>query len=158
MALANGGTLFLDEIGELPPTLQAELLRALQEGTYKKVGSNTWQKSSFRLVCATNKELADPGCRFRQDLYYRIADCAFRVPSLQERKEDIPVLVNSFLDGRFPDGKRPQIDKLVMDYLTQRNYMIRSASDSKSRQSHTCILACRRVPRRNLRFGFKRNA
>jgi transcriptional regulator with GAF, ATPase, and Fis domain len=122
VALANGGTLFLDEIGELPPALQAELLRALQEGTYKRVGSNTWQKSSFRLVCATNKELATPECQFRQDLYYRIADCEFRVPSLQERKEDIPLLVNSFLSGTFPEGKRPQMDKLVMDYLTQRNY------------------------------------
>jgi len=122
VALANGGTLFLDEIGELPSALQAELLRVLQEGAYKKVGSNTWQKSSFRLVCATNKELANPGCHFRQDLYYRIADCAFRVPSLQERKEDIPLLVNHFLDCSFPEGKRPQMDRLVMDYLTQRNY------------------------------------
>jgi transcriptional regulator with GAF, ATPase, and Fis domain len=124
VALANGGTLFLDEAGELPPALQAELLRVLQEGTYKKVGSNTWQKSSFRLVCATNKDLAksvEQG-HFRQDLYYRIADCAFRVPSLQERKDDIPLLVNSFLGGTFPEGKRPQMDKLVMDYLTQRNY------------------------------------
>jgi transcriptional regulator with GAF, ATPase, and Fis domain len=124
VALANGGTLFLDEIGELPAALQAELLRVLQEGTYKKVGSNTWQKSNFRLVCATNKDLAksvELGL-FRQDLYYRIADCAFRVPPLQERKEDIPLLVNSFLSGTFPEGKRPQIDKMVMDYLTQRNY------------------------------------
>jgi transcriptional regulator with GAF, ATPase, and Fis domain len=122
VALANGGTLFLDEIGELPAALQAELLRVLQEGTYKKVGSNTWQKSSFRLVCATNKELANPGCHFRQDLYYRIADCAFRVPSLQERKEDIPLLVNHFLDGSFPEGKRPQMERLVMDYLTKKDY------------------------------------
>jgi transcriptional regulator with GAF, ATPase, and Fis domain len=122
VALANGGTLFLDEIGDLPAALQAELLRVLQEGTYKKVGSNTWQKSSFRLVCATNKELANPGCHFRQDLYYRIADCAFRVPSLQERKEDIPSLVNSCLNSLFPEGKCPQIDKMVMDYLTQRDY------------------------------------
>src|SRR6186713_513048 len=77
VALANGGTLFLDEVGELPPALQAELLRVLQEGTYKKIGSNTWQKSRFRLVCATNKDLrkAVEEGHFRQDLYFRIADC-----------------------------------------------------------------------------------
>src|SRR5262249_53288499 len=57
VALANGGTLFLDEVGELPLNLQAELLRVLQEGTYKKVGSNSWQRSNFRLICATNKDL-----------------------------------------------------------------------------------------------------
>ena len=56
-ALANNGTLFLDEIGELPMNLQAELLRVLQEGMYKKVGSNSWQKTSFRLVCATHRNL-----------------------------------------------------------------------------------------------------
>ncbi|HEX6428398.1 MAG TPA: sigma-54 factor interaction domain-containing protein, partial [Niastella sp.] len=54
-ALANGGTLFLDEVGELPLNLQAELLRVIQEGTYKKVGSNTWQQTNFRLICATNR-------------------------------------------------------------------------------------------------------
>ena len=124
VALANGGTLFLDEAGELPLSLQAELLRVLQEGTYKKVGSNTWQKSNFRLICATNRDLhkAVEEGTFRQDLYYRIADCEFRVPSLQERREDIPYLVNSFLSRIFPEGQRPQMDKLVMNYLTQRDY------------------------------------
>lgn len=123
-ALANGGTLFLDEVGELPPILQAELLRVLQEGTYKKVGSNTWQKTNFRLVCATNKDLrkAIAESRFRQDLYYRIADCEYRLPSLQERKEDIPALVNYFLSNLFTEKNCPVVDKLVMDYLLQRNY------------------------------------
>lgn len=123
VALANNGTLFLDEVGELPLNLQAELLRVLQEGTYKKVGSNTWQKTNFRLVCATNKDLrkAVAKGRFRQDLYYRIADCEYIVPSLQERKEDIPLLVDCFLSLLIPD-KKPIVDKLVMDYLVQRNY------------------------------------
>jgi transcriptional regulator with GAF, ATPase, and Fis domain len=123
-ALANGGTLFLDEIGELPLSLQAELLRVLQEGTYKKVGSNTWQKTNFRLVCATNKDLkkAMNEGRFRQDLYYRIADCEYAVPSLRERKDDIPTMVNNFFSKIFTDKQCPETDKLVMDYLVQRDY------------------------------------
>jgi hypothetical protein len=73
--LADGGTLFLDEVGELPVPLQAELLRVIQEGTFKRVGSNTWRKSTFRLVCATNRDLAAEQARgsFRNDFYYRIA-------------------------------------------------------------------------------------
>gem|GEM_PF-721750 len=124
IALANGGTLFLDEVGELPLSLQAELLRALQEGTYKKVGSNTWLRSNFRLVCATNKDLgkAVELGRFRQDLYFRIADCELHVPSLHQRREDIPLLVENFLAGHFPNLPCPRIHRLVMDYLLQRPY------------------------------------
>jgi transcriptional regulator with GAF, ATPase, and Fis domain len=124
VALANGGTLFLDEVGELPLSLQAELLRVLQERTYKKIGSNSWQKTDFRLVCATNKNLqqAVKQGTFRQDLYFRIADCEFSVPSLHERREDIPLLVNYFLAGLFPPEQCPQVDKLVMNYLVQRGY------------------------------------
>lgn len=124
VALANGGTLFLDEVGELPLSLQAELLRVLQEGTYKKIGSNSWQKTDFRLICATNKNLqqAVKQGTFRQDLYFRIADCEFAVPSLQERREDIPILVNYFLAGLFAPGQCPQADKLVMNYLVRRDY------------------------------------
>jgi transcriptional regulator with GAF, ATPase, and Fis domain len=123
-SLANGGTLFLDEIGELPLILQAELLRVLQEGTYKKVGSNNWQKTSFRLVCATNRNLkhAVAEGRFRQDLYFRISDCQFHVPALDERKEDIPVLVNYFLSKLFDEKKCPELDKPVIEYLVKRKY------------------------------------
>jgi transcriptional regulator with GAF, ATPase, and Fis domain len=123
-ALANGGTLFLDEIGELPLPLQAELLRVLQEGTYKKVGSNTWQKTNFRLVCATNKDLRELMLegKFRADLYYRIADFEYYMPSLKERIDDIPELVAYFLLKLFPGTDCPQTDKLVMDYLVRRDY------------------------------------
>lgn len=124
VAMANGGTLFLDEIGELPLNLQAELLRVLQEGTYKKIGSNSWQKTSFRLVCATNRNLKDEveNGRFRQDLYFRISDCQLRVPSLAERKDDIPELVNYFLSQLFKDKKCPELDNLVLQYLVNRKY------------------------------------
>ncbi|MDN3548638.1 sigma-54-dependent transcriptional regulator [Mucilaginibacter aquaedulcis] len=124
VALANGGTLFLDEIGELPVSLQPELLRVLQEGTYKKVGSNSWQKTSFRLVCATNRNLqslVDEG-KFRQDLFFRISDCQFHVPSLDERRDDIPLLVKYFLSKFFNQGDCPDPDRPVLEYLVNRKY------------------------------------
>ncbi len=90
-AMADGATLLLDEIGEVPLNLQVQLLRAIQEKTYKRVGSNVWQKTNFRLVCATNRNLEEMAQRgqFRQDLYYRIAGCVFRTPALAERRMDI---------------------------------------------------------------------
>src|SRR5262249_683962 len=87
-ALANGGTLFLDEIGELPQPMQAELLRVIQERKYKRVGSNAWQHTDFRLVSATNMDLESGVAKgaFRGDLYYRIAGWVCRTPPLRERK------------------------------------------------------------------------
>ena len=123
VALADGGTLFLDEIGELPLRLQAELLRAVQEGTYKKVGSNAWQKARFRLVCATHRDLLgemEEG-RFRRDFYYRIAAWTCRLPPLCERREDIPALVRHFLRERFGD-EAPDVDPEVLDLLLSREY------------------------------------
>lgn len=104
-AAADGGVLFLDEVGELPMPLQAQLLRVIQEGTYKRVGGNVWRHAAFRLVSATNKNLIDAiadGC-FRNDLYYRIASWVVRVPSLQERREDILPLARHFLRVFRPD-------------------------------------------------------
>jgi len=123
-ALANEGTLFLDEVGELPFNLQSELLRVIQEGTYKKVGSNVWNKTSFRLVCATNKDLraSIEERKFRQDLYFRISDFELHVPSLRDRWEDIPVLANQFLAECFQETEGPEFDPPVMDYLINRTY------------------------------------
>jgi transcriptional regulator with GAF, ATPase, and Fis domain len=123
-ALADGGTLFLDEVGELPLRLQAELLRAVQEGTYKRVGSNTWQKTRFRLVCATHRDLlgeVEEG-RFRRDFYYRIAAWTCRLPPLRERREDIPFLTRHFLAERYRDQEPPEIDPEVLDLLLTRDY------------------------------------
>lgn len=99
VAYADGGTLFLDEIGELSPPLQARLLRLIQERAYKPVGEDGWRTSDFRLVCATNRDLADEVAagRFRNDLYHRIGQWRIRAPSLRERSEDIPALVQHFL-------------------------------------------------------------
>lgn len=121
-ALANNGTLFLDEIGELPLNLQAELLRIIQEGTYKKTGSNIWKHTSFRLVAATNRNLEDELLKenFRKDLYDRISVYKCTVPSLNERKEDIPQLIDFFLKQQFPT--MPCVDKTVIDFLCERKY------------------------------------
>jgi transcriptional regulator with GAF, ATPase, and Fis domain len=123
-AEAHGGTLFLDEVGELPLTLQAQLLRVVQEGTYKRIGSNTWQRSQFRLVSATNRDLLqsiEKG-HFRHDLYHRIGGWIFRVPPLHERREDILPLACHFLRTFLPDISVADFDLPVREYLLSRPY------------------------------------
>jgi transcriptional regulator with GAF, ATPase, and Fis domain len=122
-ALADGGTLFLDEVGELPLNLQAELLRVIQERTYKRVGGNSWQKTNFRLVCATNRKLTEEQLRdrFRRDLYYRIASWTCHLPPLSERREDILVLAKHFIEQLRPDDP-PGLDEPVRQYLMAREY------------------------------------
>jgi transcriptional regulator with GAF, ATPase, and Fis domain len=122
--LADGGTLFLDEVGELPAPLQAELLRVIQEGTFKRVGSNLWRKSSFRLVCATNRDLtlARADGAFRDDFYYRIAECTLHLPSLRERTGDIIPLFRHFFRQARPDGDLPELEDAVRDLLVGRSY------------------------------------
>jgi transcriptional regulator with GAF, ATPase, and Fis domain len=123
-ALADGGTLFLDEVGELPVTLQAELLRVVQERTYKRVGSNDWRRTNFRLVCATNRELLREEAlgQFRRDLYYRIAGWTCRLPPLRDRTEDILPLAEHFMRQLRPDGEAPELDDAVREYLLARAY------------------------------------
>jgi transcriptional regulator with GAF, ATPase, and Fis domain len=123
-ALANGGTLFLDEIGELPLPLQAQLLRVIQERTYKRIGGSVWRKSEFRLICATNRDLWDLIRRggFRTDLYYRIAGFITKLPPLRDRQEDIIPLAEHFLRQAYPDGQPPELDDAVRDYLLRREY------------------------------------
>ena len=94
----NGGTIFLDEIGELPLGTQARLLRVLEAGEYIRVGSSKVQKTDVRVIAATNKDLLDrtDKGKFREDLYYRLSTVPIRVPSLRDRKEDIPLLFRKF--------------------------------------------------------------
>ncbi len=102
---ADGGTLFLDEIGDIPYALQVKLLRLIETGTYRPVGSTRVRRSDFRLVSATHRNLwqmVEAG-EFRQDLYFRINVFPIHVPSLGERQEDIPLLARVMLANMAPD-------------------------------------------------------
>jgi transcriptional regulator with PAS, ATPase and Fis domain len=95
----NGGTIFLDEIGEMPLGTQARLLRVLETGEFIRVGSSKVQKTDVRVIAATNRELIEftQKGKFREDLYYRLNTVPIRVPSLRDRKEDIPLLFRKFV-------------------------------------------------------------
>jgi DNA-binding NtrC family response regulator len=100
--LADGGTLFLDEIANVPLSQQNKLLRVLETGEFERLGSSRTRRVNVRLVSATNADLHEEvaGARFRQDLLFRINTIEIRVPSLRERREDIPALANHFLQMR----------------------------------------------------------
>ncbi len=113
---AHGGTAFFDEIGELPLDLQAKLLRLLQEKEYRPVGSVSARKADFRVVAATNRDLAkevEKGT-FRRDLFYRLNVVTVRLAPLRERREDIPALVSHFLSLH---GKRHQLTPDALETL-----------------------------------------
>jgi transcriptional regulator with GAF, ATPase, and Fis domain len=117
--LAGAGTLFLDEVGELPAETQIALLRVLQEHEFERVGGTKSIKTDVRVIAATNRDLqaAIAGGTFRQDLFYRLNVFPVRVPSLSDRAEDIPLLVEYFV-GRYADrmGKRIRnVEKTTMD-------------------------------------------
>ncbi len=99
LALAEGGTIFFDEIAELPPATQVKLLRVLQEREYEALGGVKTTRSDVRVVAATNSKLAElvSGGRFRDDLYFRLAVVRLTLPPLRERREDIPFLVEHFI-------------------------------------------------------------
>jgi DNA-binding NtrC family response regulator len=119
---ADGGTLFLDEVGELPAPMQAELLRVVQEGAYKRVGGSQWQSTRFRLIAATNRDLfreQDEG-RFRRDLYYRLAAATVRLPPLRDRPEDVLPLFRHFLAATLPGRVEPEVEPSVAALLLVR--------------------------------------
>jgi DNA-binding NtrC family response regulator len=115
---ANGGTLFLDEIGDIPMTMQAKLLRALQERQIRRIGSNTVIDIDVRIVSATNRDLKK--CvqekTFREDLYYRLNVIHLNIPPLRERKSDIPILAMSFLK-RFAAANSKEISGIQPDAM-----------------------------------------
>jgi two-component system response regulator AtoC len=120
---ANGGTIFLDEIGELPLELQAKLLRVLQEKEVRPVGSNEKNPVDVRVIAATNRDLeaAYRAGTFRKDLYFRLDVVTVRLPSLRERRSDIPQLVHSFLD-RYAPGENVQVTPAAMKSFLQYDW------------------------------------
>ena len=120
--MADKGTFFLDEIGDTSPQMQVKLLRVLQEGTFTPVGSTEMRKVDVRIVAATNRnlrEMVEQGT-FREDLYYRLNVINIRVPPLRERKEDIPILVEFFLNKIAEQSQKPK--KQLMGRAVEKLY------------------------------------
>lgn len=119
--VADGGTLFLDEIGELNIDLQAKLLRVLENGEFIKVGDTKISKANVRIIAATNRDLQKniAGGNFREDLYYRLNAFTITLPSLRERREDIPALTGFFLSRFAQRENRPllKINKATLQLL-----------------------------------------
>lgn len=124
--LADKGTLFLDEIGDMPLEVQAKLLRVLQDKNVERIGDAQTRPVDFRLCCATNHDLESfvESERFRLDLFYRVSPIAIRVPSLAERLEDIPLLVNFFLKQLSQQYEKPAPGVVpdVYDYLMAQRW------------------------------------
>lgn len=122
--IANNGTLFLDEIGELDVSLQSKLLRVIEDGTFYRIGGSELVKTNVRIVAATNRDLKKllANGKFREDLYYRISTFHIDIPPLRQRKEDIPVFLNYFIDmiARKYNKKTPKFNEedynLLCDY------------------------------------------
>ena len=124
--LANGGTLFLDEVGDMSPDAQAKVLRALQENKITRVGGDKDIKVNVRIVAATNKDLRKEieAGKFREDLYHRLAVIPLHVPSLNDRRDDIPLLVDHFLKLLADDHRVavPEVDSKAMKLLIDANW------------------------------------
>lgn len=105
--VADGGTLFLDEVAEMPLSLQSKLLRAIENGTFRRLGGTTDIRVNVRILAATNKDIKEAVAAgdFREDLYFRLNVIPLHLPALRERTEDIPLLIEHFL-GKYSNGKR----------------------------------------------------
>jgi len=121
---SNQGTLFLDEIGNLPLELQGKLLRVLQDGEYTKLGTNQKQHADIRFIAATNEDLEKmmAARMFRKDLYFRIRGGWLHLPPLRERKEDIPLLIQTFLQEYAPQSGASGVEEAALDVLTNYHY------------------------------------
>ncbi|OGW36163.1 MAG: Fis family transcriptional regulator [Nitrospirae bacterium RBG_13_39_12] len=123
--IADGGSILLDEIGEMPPSLQAKLLRVIEGGTFRRVGGTNDIKVDVRIISATNKDVKEEiaSARFREDLYYRLNVVPINIPPLRERKEDIPLLLDHFM-RKMSDGTKkisPEAMKILIDYSWKGN-------------------------------------
>ena len=122
--VADGGTLFLDEIGELAINTQAKLLRVVQSGEIRRVGDNKAINVDTRIIAATHRDLAGEvkNGKFREDLYFRLNVITLPLPPLRERREDIPVLINHFLDNFCKNKRKKTLLPEVMTVMTQYNW------------------------------------
>lgn len=123
--LANGGTIFLDEIGEISPSLQTKLLQVIQERKFRKIGGLTELSANFRLITATNQNLQQriKDKQYREDFFYRINGISIEIPPLRERKEDIGVLANHFLNEfNIKYGNTKKFSGEVLDILYHYNW------------------------------------
>ena len=120
--MADGGTLFLDEIGDMSLSAQAKVLRALQEGSITPVGSGKSVSVNVRVLAATNKNLKVEiaAGRFREDLYHRLSVIVIEVPALNDRRDDIPLLAQHFLDQM--QGPAKQLSSEAMNHLKQLDW------------------------------------
>jgi DNA-binding NtrC family response regulator len=124
--LAAGGTLFLDEVGEISPAVQVKLLRLLQEGEFQRVGGNRTFTADVRLISATNRDLEArvKEAVFREDLYYRLNVVSLNIPPLRDRREDIPPLVDHFVQRFSKENRKPiaGVSREAMDLLVKYDY------------------------------------
>lgn len=122
--ISDGGTLFIDEIGEAGASVQVKLLRVLQEKVFARVGSNKDIQVDVRVIAATNRDIKEDigNGRFRDDLYYRLCGVVIKIPSLDERRDDIPVLVRHFLATHGGGRQNMTITSKGMDRLISRNW------------------------------------
>lgn len=122
--VAEGGTLFIDEVAEMPPSLQAKLLRVLEDGHFRRVGSIKDNFANVRIIAATNRPLEDEqkAGRFREDLYYRLNVITIDLPPLRDRRQDIPDLVEHFLTFRQIGKVRYRVEADAMRLLTEYDW------------------------------------
>ena len=141
---ANNGTLFLDEIGEMPVALQAKLLRFLETGEFIRVGDNKSTKVNVRIIAATNRNLQDEinEGNFREDLYFRLSGFNIILPNLRERKKDIAVLANFFLE-KFALTNNPIVKRMNNEFLEQlkQHYWKGNIRELKNILERSVILA-----------------
>jgi len=136
--LANGGSLFLDEVGELPLSLQAKLLRIIESRELRRVGGKHSIKVDVRIIAATNRDLRAMVAKgtFREDLFYRLQVFILTLPALRERKEDIPLLVDHFIQ-QFNRRNKKRIREISMPAL---DLLLRYAWPGNVRELENCIL------------------
>ncbi len=148
---AEKGTLFLDEIGDISPIIQLKLLRVLQEHEYERVGESVTRRASIRIIAATHRNLRQRVAegRFREDFYYRIHVFSIAVPPLRSRREDIPILLEAFIDRmNHKTGKRincllPEARKAIMEYCWPGN--VRELENAIEHAFVTCPDSCIRL-------------